>query len=504
MKNFTFCLRMLTVLLVFAAAVVQGQNLRTDLAAVRQKNDLMGGVVVAFCKNRVLESVPFGTADLQRNVPVTDSTLFRIASVSKVVTAIAAMQLAEKGTLNLDADINTILGYSVRNPNFPNTAITTRMLLSHTSTIIDGTKYGDFLTATYAGAPIPNMSELLTAAGKFYVAGQFNKFDPGTYFNYSNVNFGIAATVIEKAAGVRFDQYCRQNIFMPLGIKGSFNVDDIQNISNVAVLYRKVSGTWTPQWDDFKGVKSPPLNLTGYLPGTNGLFFAPQGGLRISGVDLSKIFMALLNGGTAQGVQILKPASVSAMINPKWQYNGSNGNNYFGLFRSWGLGIHRITNTAGNDLVLPGSKQMFGHPGEAYGLVSDAYIDTARNVGFVFLTNGSGTGYNVGKSAYYTIEDEVFAAIEKSGNIASCASVGVTDKDNPVQIEVYPNPVAHTLYVRTNSAAPVHQFRLYDLLGRMVVSQSFAGESTDIPVAGIPNGIYLLSMDGVMAKIVKE
>ena len=109
------------------------------------------------------------------------------------------------------------------------------------------------------------------------------------------------------------------------------------------------------------------------------------------------------------------------MFANEWTFNGNNGNNYFGLFRSWGLGIHRITSTTGNDIVLPESSTMLGHAGEAYGLVSDAYFDTIRKVGFIFMNNGVGVGYQTNNySIFYTIEQEVFAAIENYGNIASC------------------------------------------------------------------------------------
>lgn len=405
----------------YRCSLPKSEDLSTRIDSIRRGHDLMGGVVVVFCKDRILESIPFGTADHGRSIPVSDSTAFRIASVSKTITAIAVMRLWDDGRLDLDADIDTILGYPVRNHYYPSTPITCRMLLSHTSGLIDGDTYSDFLSASYNDDPIPDISEILSPQGSHYSNTNSDNMPPGTYFHYGNLNFGVLGTIVEKVTGTRFDEYCFQEIFLPLGIDGSFNVNHLADIDDVAVLYRKAGGRWLAQADDYRGVQPVFSNLAGYVAGTNGLRFAPQGGLRISGNDLAKIFTALLNEGEAGGYRLLSPSAVAQMLGTQWLYDGSNGNSSYGLFRSWGLGTHIITNTPDNDVVLSGSQRMFGHPGEAYGLVSDAYIDTDREIGLVFMTNGCGAGYAVGgRSAFYTVEKEVFDAVETYGKADSC------------------------------------------------------------------------------------
>jgi CubicO group peptidase (beta-lactamase class C family) len=472
---------------------VFSQSLPSQLNTIKNNHDLMGGVVVVFCKNQILESIPFGTADYSRSIPVTDSTAFRIASISKTITAIALMQLWDDGLLNLDTDINTILGYSVRNHYYPSTPITCRMLLSHTSGIIDGTTYSSFLTATYNNNPIPNISELLTSSGSYYSSSNYNNIQPGTYFNYSNLNFGILGTIVEKVSGLRFDEYCQQNIFQPLGIKGSFNVNHISNINNVAVLYRKQGGNWVAQADNFQGVQPVFSNLSGYLPGTNGLRFAPQGGLRASGEDLAKIFMVLLNKGQYNAHQLISAAAVNQMLESQWQFNGSNGNNYYGLFRNWGLGTHIITNTMNNDVVLNGSTKMFGHPGEAYGLVSDAYIDTTREVGLIFMTNGCGAGYSVGSSsAFYTVEQDVFNAIESFGNVNSCTTIDIAVPLAECSGFLYPNPSEGILHL---NVMPIHNsnvFEIYNVSGMRLKTINLSENQTSIDIQFLPTGMYIL------------
>ncbi|MFP4621950.1 MAG: hypothetical protein ACLFM7_11615 [Bacteroidales bacterium] len=101
----------------------------------------------------------------------------------------------------------------------------------------------------------------------------------------------------------------------------------------------------------------------------------------------------LINHGTWQGKQILKKNTVKQMFREGWRYNGSNGDNYHGLFRSWGLGIHRITGMPDQDVILRGSDTMYGHSGFAYGLLSNAYCYPVRKTGLIFITNGKANGY---------------------------------------------------------------------------------------------------------------
>ncbi len=484
------------------ASWAKAQNLTTSLNAIKQTHDLIGGVVIVFCKNQVIESIPFGTADVTRNISVTDSTAFRIASISKAITAMAVMKLVQTGSLNLNVDINTILGYTVRNPNFPNVPITTRMLLSHTSSFIDGSTYNNFLAASYNNNPIPNASQLLSVGGTYYTTSQFTNTQPGTYFNYSNTNFGILGTIVEKISGQRFDQFCKQQLFIPLGIKGSYNVNDITNIDNVAVLYRKVSNVWTAQSDNFQGIQPVFTNLTSYVAGTNGFRFAPQGGLRISGLELSKLFMALLNNGMYQSTTLLNPSSVSQMLGNQWTYNGNNGNNYYGLFRSWGLGIHRSTNTVNNDVVLTGSTQMLGHPGEAYGLISDAYIDTTRDIGFIFMTNGCGVGYTTNaNSAFYTVERQVFDAIEQYSNLNGCLTLGVKEQSANEQFSVYPNPADGKVTIQLKQASTSNQYSVYDISGKCIIAnKTFSDEQIQLDLSTFQKGIYFIWVNGTCLK----
>jgi CubicO group peptidase (beta-lactamase class C family) len=317
--------------------VVNAQSLDDQLSQITATYELIGMSVVEVCDGQISFSKGYGIADYDDEIPITDSTLYRIASISKSVTATALMILYDQGLFGLDDDINAYLGYAVRNWHYPNDPITFRMLLSHTSTIVDGTKYTNFLNATYSQNPPPAASAYFVSGGAYYSSNIFLNRKPGTYFTYSNSNFGLIGTLIEKISGVRFDIFCRQNIFDPLGMTASFNIQDIPNISNVAVLYRYIGNNWIPQADNYNGVMPPPLNLDQYTVGNNGFIFGPQGGLRTSANDLAVFMLMLANYGTYEAASILESNTAQLMKTIQWQYNGSNGNDYYGLFKAWGL-----------------------------------------------------------------------------------------------------------------------------------------------------------------------
>lgn len=399
---------LLTALLPLAA---HAQTLQQQLQAMATTNGLVGMSVVTTCGGAVQDVVHTGRRNIALNLPVNDSTRYRIASISKLVTAIGLMRLYELGAFGLDDDVSTALGFSFRNPAFPATPITYRMLLSHTSSFQDGTGYADFLSATYGTTPPPPISELAVPGGDWYTSNMWRTEAPGTFFTYSNANFGIVGTLIEALSGQRFDAYMRQHVLLPLGIHGSYNVQDLTGVTDLAVLYRNS----VPQSDNYNGVVPPAPDLSQHVIGSNGLFFAPQGGLRASALELARFAILLANEGSYEGTALLQPATVAQMLGNEWTWSGSNGDNYYGLFRSWGLGVHRITAQPGGDVVFPGTA-LFGHAGEAYGLISDLYVDTAGGFGLVFITNGytPGNAYGFGSSsAFYGVEEEVYAALQQ-------------------------------------------------------------------------------------------
>lgn len=461
MKN----LFLILFLVCFASSLIAQSSLDTKLQNIKTQYQVVGMSVAVVKGDTIVFSKGYGLRDIGRSLSVNDSTVYRIASISKMITAAALMILYEQGLFNLDDDVSSYLGFILRNPAYPNDVITFRKILSHTSSLRDGTGYDSFLSATYNNNPPPALQSLLTSGGSYYTANMFSstRSPSSNYFEYANINFGVVGTLIERISNQRFDIFCKEKIFQPLQLAASFNIQDIPNINNVAVLYRKSGANWVAQTDNYNGVKPPPRNLSSYVIGTNGVIFGPQGGLRISTNDLSKFMMTIMNDGILGGVRILNDTTVDRMLNPNWIYNGSNGNNYYGIFNTYAFGNHRTTN------LLPG-ELLFGHPGEAYGLISDMYFSKVKDYGIIFITNGGVWGSG-NYSGWYNIEEDVYKACLSQLDSLT-VDVNETEKDSPsdfVLYQNYPNPFNPTTKISWKSSVSSWQtLKIYDVLGREI------------------------------------
>ena len=290
-------------------------QMQTAVESIRDDFNIMGLSVAVVCDGKLTGTWHAGLRDYERNLPVNESTKYRIASISKFVMTTAMMKLHDSRMLNLDEEIGTYLGYPVRNPNHPDKPITVRMLLLHTSSINEGSGYDPFLMYTYENVSNPpSFTELLSPGGSYYTEDMWRKEAPGVYYSYCNANFGLAGTIIERITGQRFEDFIQQNLFVPLGITGSYIPEGVTDINNMAVIYRYIDGVWTPQTDDFRGVMSSPRDFSGYKTGTNGAVFSPQGGLRISAAELARIMILHIDGGKYGGERIVSRKSIKMKI----------------------------------------------------------------------------------------------------------------------------------------------------------------------------------------------
>ncbi len=373
------------------------KNFDSELRAIAKRHQVIGMGLFIIKDNKSF-TFYHGLRNLDDSLTVTENTLFRVASISKIVTAIALMQLVEQGEIQLDDDINNYLKRGIRNQFYPILPITSRMLLSHTSSIADNSDYEHFIERTYKERQVPAIYELFNGHSNIWINSK-----PGEYFNYSSLNYGILATIIENVTGERFDKYVEKNILKPLKISGGFNVANIKNKHQISVLYR---GT-EPQADNFQN--GYPIEKN-YPAGINGLYYSPHGGLRISVKDLAKVLQVLINQGEYQNAHILQAKTIEEMEKTEWKSNGKNGNTYHKLFLSWGLGLQKTTQTKGGDYVMP-NISFTGHIGDAYGLISNLYYNRKNNIGFVFVANGTtnSKGYSPGvKSSFTKLEEEIF------------------------------------------------------------------------------------------------
>jgi CubicO group peptidase (beta-lactamase class C family) len=341
---------------------------------------------IAFDSRGEIASYADGFADRQAGRRITIDDPARVASVTKLVVAIGVMKLVEAGKLDLDRDVSDYLGWSLRNPSFPDQPINLRKLLSHTSSVRE---HDD--------------NYVLPLGASLQVAMQ----DPGewdhvhgpaaNYLAYTNMNFPIVASVVERVTGERFDLWMRRNVLEPMKVDACFNWATCGG----ALIARAVeldAPDGKPLKDDLHGVRpacpvavndGDACDLGRWKPGENGAMFSPQGGLRISVRGLSRIGRMLLNRGTLDGVRILSPESVDTMLTPLWRYDGSNGarDGESTTICAYGLSTQTIPNYRPGCPDDPGTKgaTLVGHAGDAYGLRSGIWIDRARGVGIAYF-----------------------------------------------------------------------------------------------------------------------
>jgi CubicO group peptidase (beta-lactamase class C family) len=319
----------------------------------------------------------------------------RIASISKLITALGVMRLVEAGTLDLDSDVSRWLGWPLRNPNFPDRPITLRLLLSHTSSLKDDVDYA---------IPLGKTVRETLADPKAWDS----EHPPGNFFRYGNINFPVAASVMEAATGERFDRLMTRLVFEPLKIDACFNWTTCSDDAVArAVTLRDARGAVTR--DDLGGKRpacavlspDPACDLSHYLPGSNGALFSPQGGARISVAGLARIGQMLLKNGDG----FLTTNSVALLISPAWRFDGNNGETENGYYCRYGLAMHLLATAGCKDDPFGDGAQRIGHSGDAYGLRSGLWIDRRKGRGVAYFVTAVPDDAPRGRSAFTAAEE---------------------------------------------------------------------------------------------------
>ncbi|MES2760538.1 MAG: serine hydrolase domain-containing protein [Pseudomonadota bacterium] len=387
--------------------------------------------VLAIRRGKVAYARQFGQRYLDPAArPADRHTLYRIASISKMMTTLGVMMLVEQGKLDLDADAGDYLGFALRNPHFPDRVVTLRTLLTHTSSLRDD--------AGYSWPADTALSTILVPGASRHGKGEMwaRNAAPGAYFTYCNLNWGVIGTVMERVTGERFDRLMKRLLLDPLGLRGGFNPSEFApaDLANLATLYRKrtvdtevwdAAGPWVAQVDDYGArAPAPPAGIAGYVIGANATPFSPTGGLRVSAHDMGQVMLMLMNGGRHHGRRLLAPATIERMFARHWTYDGSNGDTNGGLFNCWGLGNQQFPDRPGMQLVDGGGFEGIGHLGEAYGLMSVFVFDPATGNGMVALVGGTSSDPAARKGRHSSLarfEERILTALYRRAILADTA-----------------------------------------------------------------------------------
>lgn len=342
---------------------LQAQDAFADsaLAKIMQQYPVMGLSVAVVKNNQVVYAQSVGWKDSLVQTRLSNTDIFRIASISKSFSATAIMQLIEKGLLTLDSDISDLIGFTVRNPNFPDRPITLKMVLSHRSSINDSQGY--FSLDVINPSKNPNWAK------------SYNNYAPDSGYMYCNLNYNMTGAIIEKRSGERFDHYIQKHILDPLGLYGGYNVDDLDQT--------KFASIYEYNRDSLKFFHSPNAyasrraDIANYTIGYSAPIFSPTGGMKISATDLAKYMIMHSQLGKYNGQRIIRRKSaklMQTMVSVKEQY---------------GLALSKTTQLIDGELLI-------GHTGSAYGLYSAMFFEPKKQFGFVVISNGCDIGYAKG------------------------------------------------------------------------------------------------------------
>jgi CubicO group peptidase (beta-lactamase class C family) len=277
--------------------------------------DLSGAVTLVVRRGKLVHFEAQGSTDFESNRPMRTDTLFRMASMTKPITAVAVLMMMEEGKLILSDPVSKYIP-EFKNPrvavwNLPNdpkgagvrlfTAdreVTLQHLLTHTAGLAVSTEgpAGEFYRQANLSQEGISLAEYCKRAGALPL-----NFQPGTQWQYtSTVGFSILGRVVEIVSGMNLDQFFKQRIFAPLGMNNTFFNIPPERTADVATVYTRSDKGLMKQ----NPPRPPP-------PGVE--FFAGSGGLTGSAEDYLQFCQMLLNGGQWKGARLLSRKSVELM-----------------------------------------------------------------------------------------------------------------------------------------------------------------------------------------------
>lgn len=339
----------------------------------------------------------YGLADVEQSIPVRDTTLFLLASISKLFVGTAAMQLHQNSTINIDNSVANYLPWLLEIPAHPTDPVTFRQLMTHTSSIRDNFDVMD----NYYDNPDPSIS-LADCMQRYFApdgedynpTANFLNSAPGSQFEYSNIATALNGFLVELSSGQTFDTYCQNNIFEPLCMDHTaWFMADLDS-TNVARPYRFAGGNYVPY-------------------AHYGFADYPSGQLRSNVVDMANFMIAYLNDGNFGDIPILNAASINEMWTPQVPaLDDTQGLNWY---------LEELYHSGGTSLL-------WGHNGGESGSSTDMYLDPENNIGLCVLTNGEGDAIWICDELY----DYALSLPSGSGYAPGCLTTSVGYFDAPV------------------------------------------------------------------------
>lgn len=321
--------------------------------ALFEKSEAVGGICLLSQQGKPLYSYAWGYADGTKMQPVTEKTVYKVASVTKMITAIGVMQLVEDDMLSLDAPLVAADGTPIRHPRYQNQPITLRQVMNHTSSFLE--------SAPYATRPRWQQIDM--------ESGYFAPWAPGSRYEYANLNGGFLCSQIEWASGQSLNDYMRDHVFAPLSINAAYAATLLPDASKLSNTFRadgslyKSAESYLADDADFDNSCNPARH-----------YRTSVGSLYISAEGLGKLGQVLACG-EADGVRLLSEETVRMMRLDQRLLTDSG----ITAESPYGLCVYRY------DL---GWDQWYGHQGRWEGLLTDVFFEPYTQTVMVFIANG--------------------------------------------------------------------------------------------------------------------
>ncbi|HVU96426.1 MAG TPA: serine hydrolase [Puia sp.] len=374
-KSFFSLLIALSMATPITAPAQQGlREIDSFLTQMHAGGKFNGGVMIAE-KGQVIYTKFCGMADIARNIPNGPDSRFDIASVSKTFTAVAILQLMEKGRLKLDDPFARYF------PEFPYPAVTVRQMLTHTSGIPDEFHLFSPITDKYPDSILRNQDLI----GILRSSGKPLEFTPGEHWHYCNTNFELLALLVEKLSGEPFAEYIRRHIFSPAHMNNSYIISDLRPADPQAVTRYVRPYYYSRDYVNADSVKSGrfAMNAYGGTVGDNNVVSTLG--------DLLKYDQALY------GDVLLRPQTLRQAFAPQPLKDGSLNYDHPGdpghPPASYGLGWFVATDSSDRKPVSAGNKsdnstdKIVYHGGYNPGASTMIYRDLTRRRTIVFFDN---------------------------------------------------------------------------------------------------------------------
>ena len=286
--------------------------------------------------------------------PVTLKTQYRIASVTKMVTAIGLMRLWEVGMFDLDAPLSDILPMRVANPAFPESEVTARQVLSHTSSIKQGMRYH------------PPWENLQLNNNYFE-----KSVEPGTRYLYANLNGGLAGSMIEALSGLSVNSCMKAVLFDPLGIDAAYNPGLLSDTSDMSDIMYEDGGILSTAQRELATLKDydDTCNPREHTDRTIGKLY-------INAEGLHRLASMMVNGGAIGERRLLYDETVWMMQGDQRRYPGTSVH----AESDYGLFVAHVSPT--------GKYTWYGHQGRFNGIVADIFWEPYTGTTFVMIVNG--------------------------------------------------------------------------------------------------------------------